>query len=84
MSDIFSGLFTHRLDGSLARHPQPRQTLRDPDTGRDLRIATVEVAGAICPSCTRHAQAGFVSFVADLRMVFACPHCRQLVWLTGA
>jgi hypothetical protein len=84
MAEWYAGLFTHGVDGSLARHPQPPLTLRDPETGRDLRIATVEVAGAICPSCTQHAQAGFVSFVADLRMVFACPHCRQLVWLNGA
>jgi hypothetical protein len=24
-----------------------------------------------------------VSFVADLRMAYACPECRELVWLAG-
>jgi hypothetical protein len=33
----------------------------------------------------RHAGAGgFVSFEADLRMAYACPECRELVWLSGA
>jgi hypothetical protein len=27
---------------------------------------------------------GFVSFDGDLRMAYACPECRQFVWLTGA
>ncbi len=25
-----------------------------------------------------------VSFVQDLRLVYACPSCKQLVWLPGA
>jgi len=50
-----------------------------------LKIATVEVSGtAICPSCESRASGGFISFVADLRMVYACPECEQLVWLHGA
>jgi hypothetical protein len=81
--DAFHGIFTRTAD-CLSRHPQPPSFLPDPRTGRDLRIATVEIAGAICPSCTRRAQGGFVSFVADLRLVFACPHCCQMVWINGA
>lgn len=68
----------------LARHPAAPPTLPDPKTGRALRIATVEISGAICPACERRGKGGFVSFVADLRMVFACPHCFDLVWIEGA
>ena len=83
----FGGLFiTSLLDGRarLTRHPEPPRSLPDPQNGRPLTIATVEVAGAICPSCEQHAQGGFVSFVADLRMVYACPACEALVWAAGA
>jgi hypothetical protein len=27
---------------------------------------------------------GYVSFVSDLRLAFACPSCRTLVWIAGA
>ena len=27
---------------------------------------------------------GFVSFDGDLRMAYACPQCRELVWVAGA
>jgi hypothetical protein len=82
-SDVFHGLFTRSAD-KLSRTLRPPASLRDPSTGRELRIATVEVGGAICPSCTQRAEGGFVSFVTDLRLVFACPHCCQLVWINGA
>ena len=82
--DPFHGLFIHSGDQQLGRHPQQPLTLKDPKTGRPLAIATVELSGAICPSCDRRGHGGFVSFVADLRMVFACPHCRSLVWISGA
>jgi hypothetical protein len=49
-----------------------------------LRISTVEVAGAICPSCDERSEGGYVSFEADLRMVYACPECQELVWIHGA
>jgi hypothetical protein len=53
--------------------------------GRLLRIATVDArAQAICPSCSTAARGGFVSFVQDLRLAYACPSCRQMVWLNGA
>jgi hypothetical protein len=87
-TDPYYGVFQHSLsDGQarLKRHPAPPPTLPDPRTGRALRIATVEVSGAICPACERHAaERGFVSFEADLRMVYACPHCCDLVWINGA
>ena len=67
----------------LTRHPAPPHSLQDPHTGRLLRISTVEVAGAICPSCEQHGDAGFVSFEADLRMVVACPACEEMVWVAG-
>jgi hypothetical protein len=68
----------------LARHPSGPSMMPDPH-GRLLRIATVDSkASAICPSCERPGQGGFVSFVQDLRLVYACPSCRQLVWLPGA
>jgi hypothetical protein len=38
----------------------------------------------VCPACTQLGAGGYVSFVADLRMAFACPSCRKLVWIAGA
>lgn len=84
--DPFHGVFTHHASDAgvrLDRHPQRPATLPDPATGRALRIATVELSGAICPACQQRAQGGFVSFVSDMRLVFACPHCRDLVWIVG-
>ena len=67
----------------IAHHTVP-STIPCPTTGRTLRIATLQAeAPAICPSCDAHGQGGFVSFVADLRMAYACPECRELVWLAG-
>ena len=88
-SSTFGGVFVHsRSEGRarLSRHPAPPQSLPDPTTGRALRIATVEIAGAgaICPACEERSEGGFVSFVADLRMVYACPQCEALVWMRGA
>jgi hypothetical protein len=85
--DPYHGVFTrHSADDGmrLARHPSAPHTLPDPKTGRALRIATVEVSGAICPSCRRKGTGGFVSFVADMRIVFACPHCHDMLWIAGA
>ena len=81
--DPFHGVFVHATAG-LERRPEGATTLRDPKTGRELRIATVELSGAICPSCDVRGEAGFISFVEDLRLVFACPHCRSLTWIAGA
>jgi hypothetical protein len=83
--DPYHGLFTHQVGGrGLSRGSAPPATLPDPQTGRQLRIATIEVSGAICPACARHGQGGFVSFVADLRLAFACPNCQTFVWIAGA
>jgi hypothetical protein len=88
-SDLYHGLFLWRT-GSDGR---PRVSRRDaspsaipcPTTGRALRVATLEAeASAICPSCAVQGEGGFVSFVGDLRMAYACPQCRELVWLAGA
>jgi hypothetical protein len=87
--DPYHGVFafTTNQDGrrQLLRHPKPSATLPDPRTGRALKIATVEVSRtSICPACAGRAQGGFISFEADLRMVYACPECQRLVWLHGA
>jgi hypothetical protein len=48
-------------------------------------VATLDAAAAaICPSCEGRGRGGFVSFVGDLRMAYACPQCLKLVWLPGA
>jgi hypothetical protein len=85
--DPFHGIFTHHSTSAgvrLNRRPETPVSLPDPKTGQALRIATVELSGAICPVCRQRADGGFVSFVSDLRLVFACPHCRDLVWIDGA
>jgi hypothetical protein len=85
-SDPFHGLFVQQSGtaGKLSRSVSSPATLPDPRTGYQLRIATVELSGAICPSCSERGDGGFVSFVSDLRLVFACPHCRELIWIAGA
>ena len=85
--DPYHGVFTHEVERGglrLGRGMPLPATLPDPDTGRHLRIATVEVSGAICPACSKHGQGGFVSFVSDLRLAFACPNCETFVWIAGA
>jgi hypothetical protein len=84
--DLFGGLFLLAPagpDARLVRHPRAPGSIPDPRTGRALRISTVELARAICPSCASHTEGGFISFEADLRMVFACAACQQLVWALG-
>lgn len=86
--DPYYGVFASCIgrDGGreLRRQPESPATLPDPRTGRALKIATVEASRtAICPSCATRAAGGFISFEADLRMVYACPVCQQLVWLHG-
>ena len=82
----FGGLFVSSSENGrsrLSRHPSAPASLPDPDTGRALRISTLEIAGAICPSCDQRSEGGFVTFEADLRMVYACPQCEALVWTQG-
>jgi len=88
-SALFNGLFEHHTgaDGEpcVARHEASPDAIPCPTTGHLLRVATIDAAvSAICPSCSNRGAGGFVSFVADLRMVYACPLCCQLVWLAGA
>ncbi len=88
-SDAYHGLFRLHTDaqgsGRLLPHTAPPRSIPDPCTGRPLRISTVQgCARAICPSCAKLGDGGFVSFVADLRLAYACPECRQLVWIRGA
>ena len=86
----YNGLFSRQHDSNgvprliklqLATSP----TVPDPSTGRPLKVATLDdSSAAICPKCTSKAQGGFVSFVGDLRLAYACPSCEELVWLPGA
>ena len=87
-STLYHGLFHHHADSDrpprLLRHEAAPAAIPCPKTGRPLRIATIDAnALAICPSCAVHGRGGFVSFVGDLRMAYACPGCRQLVWVQG-
>jgi hypothetical protein len=88
-TDLYHGLFTwHPPTAGPARltpHDGAPRTVPDPHSGRALKIAHIEVAThAICPACEERAPGAFVSFVADLRLAYACPGCRTLVWLRGA
>jgi hypothetical protein len=87
--DLFHGLFRWHTGGDgeplISRHAASPATIPCPTTGRSLRVATIDAgAAAICPSCASQGHGGFVSFVGDLRMAYACPQCCQLVWLAGA
>ena len=88
-TDLYDGLFRwHQAhDGAprVSRHELSPAFVACPTTGRLLRVATIEPAAqAICSACASLGAGGFVSFVGDLRMVYACPQCQQLVWLAGA
>ena len=88
-SDLFHGLFRwHPGAGGPARISRSEAAPRsvpDPQSGRPLKVANVEVAHrSICPACAQTAAGGYVSFVSDLRLAYACPSCRQFVWLPGA
>ena len=85
---LYHGLFHRHADSDrparLSRHEAAPAAIPCPKTGRPLRIATIDANTlAICPSCAVHGLGGFVSFVGDLRMAYACPECRQLVWAQG-
>jgi hypothetical protein len=48
-------------------------------------VASVEVSDrTVCPACTQLGAGGYVSFVGDLRLAFACPSCLKLIWIAGA
>jgi hypothetical protein len=87
--DLFNGLFRwhpgHDGPARVSRYESSPATIPCPSSGRLLRVATLEAASAaICPACASHGAGGFVSFVGDLRMAYACPGCCQLIWLAGA
>jgi hypothetical protein len=88
-TDLFHGLFEwHRAGQGPARlttrSAAPRE-VPDPLTGRPLKVASLEVSErAVCPACTQLGGGGYVSFVSDLRLAFACPSCLKLVWIAGA
>jgi hypothetical protein len=88
-SDLYHGLFLWERPSNgqaqLSRHASAPAVIPDPDSGRLLKIATLDAhTRAICPSCAHPGQGGYVSFVQDLRLAYACPSCLQLVWLPGA
>jgi hypothetical protein len=88
-SALYHGLFEWHANPEgpprLSRCDTAPAAIPCPTTGRPLCIATVDAnAQAICPACSNHGHGGFVSFVGDLRMAYACPQCRVLVWLAGA
>jgi len=88
-ADPFHGLFVlnagEKGRGSIARRSDPPRMVPDPQTGRPLKVASVEVSDrAVCPACTQLGVGGYVSFEADLRLAFACPNCCKLVWIAGA
>jgi hypothetical protein len=87
-TDLYHGLFRWHTDGDgrarVSRHESGPATIPCPETGNTLRVATIDAdAPAICPSCQGHARGGFVSFVGDLRMAYACPECLRLIWAAG-
>ncbi len=86
---LFHGLFELRTGAAgealIASNAAAPRTIPDPATGRPLKVASLELSEhGVCPACTRHGAGGYVSFVSDLRLAFACPGCRTLVWLAGA
>jgi hypothetical protein len=88
-TDLFHGLFEWMPGahgkGRLASSAAAPRHIPDPETGRPLKVATLEVSDrGVCPSCTQLGAGGYVSFVSDLRLAFACPSCRKLVFVAGA
>jgi hypothetical protein len=88
-TDSFHGLFELRTTTHGQRHlasrTAPPATIPDPHTGRPLKVASLEVSErCVCPACSQPGAGGYVTFVSDLRLAFACPSCEKLVWLAGA
>ena len=84
--DSFVGLFeaSPRVAGRSQSAAAPR-TIPDPATGLPLKVASVDIAEqSVCPACAQLGAGAYVSFVSDLRLAFACPGCRQVVWIAGA
>jgi hypothetical protein len=89
VTELFHGLFEWHPQpqgqgGRLAPSATRPAAIPDPLTGRPLRVAAVELSDrGVCPACTQLGAGGYVSFVSDLRLAFACPSCRKLVWIAG-
>ena len=88
-TDFFHGLFELWPQASgrarLTSNAAAPRTIPDPQTGRPLTVASLELSErGICPACRQLGSGGYVSFVSDLRLAFACPSCETLVWLAGA
>jgi hypothetical protein len=87
--DAFCGVFelqsaAHGKPTLASASARPR-TIPDPQTGRPLTIASAEISQrSVCPACTQLGAGGYISFVSDLRLAFACPSCQKLVWIAGA
>src|SRR5689334_12049134 len=87
-TELYHGLFDWHAGANgqahLSRGASRPSAVPCPTTGRLLRVSTIDAdAVAICPSCSSHGRGGFVSFEGDLRMAYACPACRRLVWLAA-
>ena len=86
--ESFFGLFellpqAHGAPRLASAAAAPR-TIPDPQTGRPLKVAAVELSDrGVCPSCTQSGAGGYVSFVSDLRLAFACPSCLKLTWVNA-
>ncbi len=88
-TDLYFGIFEWQSgDGAprvARRSVPPPAFIPDPRTGRHLHISTIQASTpAICPACSSRANGGFVSFVDDMRIAYACPQCLELVWIKGA
>ena len=89
VTHLFHGLFVWYPQplgaGGLASNATRPAAIPDSQTGRLLRVASVELSDrGVCPACTQLGAGGYVTFVSDLRLAFACPSCRKLVWIAGA
>lgn len=88
-SAFFHGLFELRIGAhgraAVAASAAAPRVIPDPQTGRPLKIASLELSErGVCPACTQLGAGGYVSFESDLRLAFACPSCQKLVWIAGA
>ncbi|MGE0451551.1 MAG: hypothetical protein AB7Q29_18405 [Vicinamibacterales bacterium] len=84
----YHGVLRHAVtqegDPCVVPSPTAPSAIPCPTTGHPLRIATIDAhAPAICPKCSVTGRGAFVSFVSDMRMAYACPQCRQFVWLAA-
>lgn len=88
LTDLYHGLFEWHPQppgpGRLVSSTPRPECIPDPHTGQPVRVASVEVSDrGVCPACAQLGAGGYVSFVSDLRLAFACPRCRKLVWIAG-